>query len=112
MEKYIGITLLASVGLLILFKCLSLIMKTPNLTSEKFWMIRLIASLGAACLGSAIPGALNLKINGAGEIYLTAGGAAVFFLVSYLMNPPTIVRDKLKISDEVEKHILNKIKNI
>lgn len=103
MDKYIGSYLLAIVGLLILFKCLNLIMKTDNLTSEKFWMIRLIASLGAACLGSAIPGALLLKIEGVNGIYLSAGGAAVFFLVSYLMNPPKIVSEKLTKNDEKER---------
>ena len=69
---------------------LALVISKPNVF--QLWVFRVVMALGGACLGAIIPGFIefNSQMN---EIALRAGGAIALFLVIYLMNPPTYVKE-------------------
>jgi hypothetical protein len=70
-------------------------LKIPQPTVFQFWVFRVLLSLGAANLGSIIPGFIDIKWE-IGELLIRAGGAIALFLVVYLINPPTKVVESLK----------------
>ena len=83
---------LLTVGLVLIFVALIVALIVPKPSVFQFWVLRVILALGGACIGAIIPGFIEFasQIN---EIALRAGGAIALFLVIYLINPPTYVRE-------------------
>ena len=86
---------LLSMGIVIIITVVIMAVKIPQPTVFQFWVFRVLLSLGAADLGSIIPGFINFTGN-IGEIAIRAGGAIALFLVVYLINPPSKVVASLK----------------
>ncbi|MEN0050256.1 MAG: carboxypeptidase regulatory-like domain-containing protein [Bacteroidota bacterium] len=78
------ITPLAWLGVLLLLICLGLTMYFDCLEGNKFLTVRIILSLGAACLASVIPGLFNANFL---DNRITAGGALAFGAFVFLFNP-------------------------
>lgn len=86
---------LLTVGLVLIFVTLIMALIIPKPSVFQFWVFRVIMALGGACIGAIIPGFIEFtsQIN---EIALRAGGAIALFLVIYLINPPTYVREFIR----------------
>ena len=86
---------LLTVGLILIFVTLIMALRIPQPSVFQFWVFRVIMALGGACIGAIIPGFIEFtsQIN---EIALRAGGAIALFLVIYLINPPTNVREFIR----------------
>ena len=72
-------------GAVLLLLVLAVVLFKDEMTATTFWVVRLIATLGAAGFGALIPG--YLKIEGTGW---KAGGAVAFGAMAYFFNPPPI----------------------
>jgi hypothetical protein len=72
-------------GAVLLLLVLAVVLFKEKMTDTTFWVVRLVATLGAAGFGALIPG--YLKIEGAGW---KAGGAVAFGAMAYFFNPPPI----------------------
>lgn len=72
-------------GAVLLLLVLAVVLFKDEMTATTFWVVRLIATLGAAGFGALIPG--YLKIEGTGW---KAGGAVIFGAMAYFFNPPPI----------------------
>jgi hypothetical protein len=57
---------------------------SQNLTGRAYEIVRIVIALAAAGIGSAIPGFLHVRINGA----IRASGALALFVVVYFFSPP------------------------
>ena len=88
--------ILISLGIAIVVTTLIMALKILEPTVFRLLVFRVIMALGAACLGAIIPGFINL-VGELGEITIRAGGAIALFLVVYLINPPSNVRDFAKL---------------
>lgn len=90
--------ILLSVGLALVIVTLVMALMIPKPSVFQLWVFRVIMALGGASLGAIIPGFIefNSEMN---EIALRAGGAVALFLVIYLMNPPTYVKDFIRSKD-------------
>jgi len=73
------------VGAVLLLIVLATMLFKSNVDPNTFWVVRLIATLGAAGFGALIPG--YLKIEGTGW---KAGGAVAFGALAYFFNPPPL----------------------
>lgn len=82
-------------GILLLATVILLSIKFPEPNKFQIWIWRVLAALGAACVGAIIPG--FIEIDGEiEELAFRAGGAITLFVIVYLMNPPqTIITAKL-----------------
>ena len=87
--------ILLILGIIILTTIIIIALKIPDPTAFQLWTFRIIAGLGAACLGAIIPGFVELG-GDIGEIAIRAGGAIALFIIIYLINPPTIVRESAR----------------
>ena len=61
----------------------------PEPTEFQIWVFRVVLALGAAGVGALIPGFLEFEYRN----WLRAGGAAAFFALVYLVNPPGLIHD-------------------
>lgn len=84
---------LLSLGILLIGVGLVLALIRPNPTPFQLWAFRVVMSLGAACLGSILPGFVELD-GKLGELVIRAGGAIALFLLLYLVNPPKSIHAK------------------
>ncbi|MFZ4476983.1 MAG: hypothetical protein ACOYPR_17440 [Saprospiraceae bacterium] len=78
MSVWIGVVSLAAILAAVLF--------VPCPSSAQFFVFRLILAVGAAGIGSILPGFLNIE-SGAAK----AGGALGLFALVYLLNPAEVV---------------------
>ena len=87
------VLLILGVVLIVVSLIVALIIPKPSVF--QFWVFRVIMGVGGACIGAIIPGFVEFtsQIN---EIALRAGGAIALFLVIYLINPPTYVREFIR----------------
>lgn len=81
MSVWIGVGSLAAILAAVLF--------VPCPSSAQFFVFRLILALGAAGIGSILPGFLHIE-SGAAK----AGGALGLFVLVYLLNPATRIGDE------------------
>lgn len=77
------------IGIISLALVLAAVMFVPCPSSAQFFVFRLILALGAAGIGSILPGFLTID-SGAAK----AGGATGFFVLVYLINPAQLVGDE------------------
>lgn len=78
-------------GVLFLATLLALVVFIPNPTGLQIFVFRVLLALCAGVIGGAlIGGFLELKGKVA-QFSVTAGGAAAFFLIVYLVNPPELL---------------------
>lgn len=84
---------LTSLGVLWVVVGLVLAIIKPNPTPFQLWAFRVVMSLGAACIGSILPGFIDLN-GDIGELAIRAGGAIALFLLLYLVNPPKSILEK------------------
>lgn len=77
-----------SIGTLILVGSFITAIKVPNPSEFQIWVFRVVLSMGGAFFGAALPGFIELD-GKFGEVMIRAGGAIVFFLILYLINPPS-----------------------
>lgn len=77
------------IGVLSLAAILAAILFVPCPTSAQFFVFRLILALGAAGIGSILPGFFHVESAGA-----KAGGALALFALVYLLNPAELVGDE------------------
>ena len=75
------------VGFLLLLLLIAFLVPEP--TAFQLIVFRVILALGAAGFGALLPGFLEVDYRG----WLRAGGAAAFFAVVYLVNPPGLIHD-------------------
>lgn len=76
------------IGLASLAAILSAVIFVPCPSSAQFFVFRLILALGAAGIGSILPGFFSVESGVA-----KAGGALGVFALVYLLNPATLVAD-------------------
>ena len=77
------------IGVASLAAILAAVLLVPCPSSAQFFVFRLILALGAAGIGSILPGFLNIE-SGAAK----AGGALGLFALVYLLNPATLIGDE------------------
>ncbi len=80
MSVWIGVASLAAILAAVLF--------VPCPSSAQFFVFRLILALGAAGIGSILPGFINIDSGVA-----KAGGALGLFALVYLLNPAMLIAD-------------------
>jgi hypothetical protein len=78
---WIGVASLAGILAAVLF--------VPCPSSAQFFVFRLILAMGAAGIGSILPGFLNIESGVA-----KAGGALGLFVLVYLLNPASLIGDE------------------
>jgi len=66
-----------------------LIRNEPIADPKLFFVLRVVMSFGAATLGSAIPGFLNVHWSGGGLI-IRAGGALALFVLTFIYTPDLV----------------------
>jgi hypothetical protein len=81
--------ILLVLGLIFVLGTLTLIMITPEPSKWQFWSIRIVMSLGAGCIGSFLPGLLTAEFSWK-NVVIKSTGAAAFFVIVYLLNPPPV----------------------
>jgi len=74
-------------GVILFFGSIALAIIYPNPTNFQYTVFRVAMSLGAGFLGSFIGGMLTAHFSWA-NVGIKAGGAAAFFTIVYLLNPP------------------------
>jgi len=82
--------ILLALGIIFLAFTVIIVLKIPQPTEVQMWIFRIIASLGAACIGAFIPGLFEISSQST-KITFRATGAAAFFVLMYLFNPPDLV---------------------
>lgn len=76
------------VGLGLLAAMIVVAIAIPNPTSFQMWVFRIVTALGGGGIGANLPGFLGFQ-----SPYVTAGGAAAFVVLFYLVNPPRLARN-------------------
>ena len=77
---WIGVGMMAVAVIIALF--------VPHPTSFQMFIFRILAALGAAGIGAALPGFIGFK-----SASVTAGGAVALLVLIYLVNPPRLARN-------------------
>ncbi len=80
---------LVAIGVGLVLVMLVIAFLIPDPTSFQLLVFRVILALGAAGVGALIPGFIELKYRD----WIRAGGAAAFFALVYLINPPELIHD-------------------
>ena len=78
------------VAVILIAAVLFLVFGRDSMTSQQFFVIRLVVALGAAGFGALLPGFLNVTMSVATNIVIRGGGAISLFLVVFLVNPPVL----------------------
>jgi len=81
--------ILLVLGLIFVLGSITLVMTNPTPSKWQFWTIRIVMSLGAGCIGSFLPGLLTAEFSWQ-NVAIKSTGAAAFFVIVYLLNPPPI----------------------
>jgi hypothetical protein len=78
---------------LLIFVLALVIIRGPQPDSPEFWLYRILVALGAASVGSALPGFLNVSLPAG----VKAGGGLAIFVIVLLLNPPSLVVKKAEL---------------
>ncbi len=82
------------VGFVLMLLAIALLVPDP--TNFQMWVFRVVLALAAGGVGALIPGFIEFKFRN----WLRAGGAAAFFALVYLVNPPGLIVNSEAVSDE------------
>lgn len=75
------------------FVVLSFVVQCP--TPSQQFTLKILASLGSAAVGWAIPGFLALVFTFSANNYVRAGGALALFVLVFLVNPPALMSNNI-----------------
>lgn len=63
----------------------------PTPTEFQYFIFRVIISISGAGIGGIIPGFINLRMEKEKLFAIRAGGAIALFIITYLINPPSLI---------------------